>query len=108
MKAVSPVVPGHSLPETTFGKDSKYVELPTVVVPGPEGEVITRWELSVEEQALLANGGHVYLSILTFGDALQPVKLLVATPDMIMDQKRQVEITPPAPDITVDEDVPPS
>lgn len=93
MKSASPVLPGHtSIPETVFGASQpQYTPIAAVIVPGPEGEVITRWEFTEEEKEALANGASLYLSVLTFGRSFHPVLLRVATADQVMDEPRQVE-----------------
>lgn len=93
MNPVSPVIPGQDVgvTETTFAKDQpQYNPLPSIIIPGREGEVLSRWELTEEEKALLASGeGHIFLSLSTFGQPLQPIRLRVATPEMVMSEQRE-------------------
>ena len=108
MKASSPVLPGHeSIPETVFGAGQpQYTAIPAVIVPGPEGEVITRWEFTEEERAAIAGGASLYLSVLTFGKSFHPVLLRVATADEIMDEPRSVETQPPVTRTLIHKDLP--
>lgn len=104
MRPATPVLPGHEklIKETVVAKDQEeYMPLPSIIVPGPDGEVLTRWEMSDEEKALLLSGGHIYLSCWTFGGPLQPLKLRVATADMIIEEERAVEL----PRNTIEPDV---
>jgi hypothetical protein len=109
----SPVLPGYEemIAESVFAKDQpQYLPLPSIIIPGPDGEVLTRWELTNEEKALLLSGGSIYLSIWTFGQPLQPIKLRVATPKMIVEEQRDIMLTDdnPTPDVSTVEDAPPS
>jgi len=80
MKPVSPVF-AERLPEVIFAKDQpEYIALPAVRIEGDEGEIITRWELADDDRARLAAGGSVYLSVWTFGQPLQPVRLTTTPP----------------------------
>lgn len=113
MRPVTPVLPGHEklIAETVVAKDQEqYNPLPSIIVPGSEGEVLSRWEMSDEEKILLLSGGHVYLSIMTFGGPLQPILLRIATPDMIIDEKRAIELPREnmAVDVTTKAEAPPS
>lgn len=94
MKQASPVLPGHEnlIPETVFGEGQpQYQPLPAVIVPGPEGEVITRWEFSEEDRAAIAAGASLYLSVLTFGRTFHPVLLRIASPEEILAEPRRVD-----------------
>lgn len=80
MKPVSPVIPGLDLPETIFAKDQKeYVPLPAIVADGGT-RVITRWKMTWRERLGVFLGGDVWLSVLTFGNPLQPVLLETESP----------------------------
>lgn len=39
--------------------------------------LLTRWRLTDEERALIAEGADLYLSVMTFGQPLQPLSLQV-------------------------------
>jgi hypothetical protein len=86
MRPVSPVLPGYDVAEVVFAKDQpEYMQLPAVRVESPEAPVLTRWELSDEDRKKIAAGADIYLWVTTFGRALQPVALQVATASEIMD-----------------------
>lgn len=106
MNPISPVLPGKEglIAETTFAKDQKeYRPLPSVIIPGPDHEVLTRWELTPEEREALLNGtGYIYLSCWTFGEPLQPLKLRVATVEQIMEEPRNIDLRD-SPDVVNEE-----
>lgn len=113
MRSATPVLPGHEkmIAETIMGKGQpEYDPLPAILVPGPDSEVLTRWELTDEEKILLLSGGHVYLSLKTFGNPVQPVLLRIATPEMIIDEPREVQLPRETlkPDVSTEEEAPPS
>jgi hypothetical protein len=111
MNPVSPVIPGHEeIPEHVFAADQpEYLPLPAVIVPGPNGEVITRWKMTDEEKELLAKGGDIYLSLWTFGKPLQPILLRVATADMVMKENREIVVNKDRlQEIVFGDDIPPS
>lgn len=113
MRQATPVLPGHEtlIKETVIGVGQpQYDPLPAIIVPGHRGEVITRWELTDQEKILLLSGGHIYLSILTYSDRLQPIMLRVATPEMVIDEQREVELprNTIAADLTTSDETPPS
>jgi len=78
MKAVTPIAPGLDLPVTVFAKDQpEYLQLPAFV----SGDVvITRWQLSWMERWRIFFAGSLWLNVLTFGKALQPVRLDTVCP----------------------------
>lgn len=85
MKPVSPVLPGIciDLAETVFGAGQpEYTPLPAVRLDGPEGEIVTRWELDDADRARLLAGGSVYLHVFTFGQRLQPVAITTERPTL--------------------------
>jgi hypothetical protein len=57
-----------------FAEDQpQYRPLPTVLLAGNEGRVISRWALTDEERAAIANGEDLYIELLTFAGPLQPI-----------------------------------
>lgn len=79
-----PVPPGFR--ELTIAKDQpEYFPLPALMdtAPGNVGLVVTRWRPSAEELAKLLAGEDVFLSIWTFNNPLQPVRLDVGPPDEV-------------------------
>ena len=80
MSPVSPVIPGKKDHEVVYAKDQpQYLPLPAYRSAG--GLVITRWRLSLFERIRVLMSGSVWLSILTFGHPLQPVKLQATCPE---------------------------
>lgn len=109
MKPASPVLPGHEhvIKETVFGAGQpQYTSLPAVIVPGSEGEVLTRWEFSEEEKLAIANGASLYLSVMTFGRSFHPVLLRIASADEVMDEPRRVDLNRPVTRTLVHKDLP--
>jgi hypothetical protein len=65
-----------------YGRDQpQYLPLPARTVDGPEGLVITEWQLTEEERTLIAHGENIRLSVMTWGERLQPVRLDITTPE---------------------------
>lgn len=63
---------GHNI---VYAKDQpEYLSLPGKKIEGPQGELITCWELSDEEIAILVKTKKLWLSIWTFGQPLQPIR----------------------------------
>ena len=59
-----------------FGANQpEYTPLPAQVLPGDYGQTITCWELNPEELEQVKKNGKIWLSVLTFGQPLQPVLL---------------------------------
>jgi len=77
MSPVSPEFPDSQ--EVIFAKDQpEYAPLPAAIVKRDEGQaVVTRWRFTDEERAAIANGADLYLELLTFGQPLQPIRMLV-------------------------------
>ncbi len=74
MRPVAPSVEGGRI---VFGANQvEYEPLPAAITR--EGVVVTDWEPSAEDLATLMEGGRVRISILTFGDKLQPLKVEAA------------------------------
>lgn len=84
MKPVSPVIPGVGvdLSEVVYAANQpQYQPLPAFRCVN--GKILTRWELTPDEIALVAEQGYIYLAINTFNQPLQPVFLSVTPPDRI-------------------------
>ena len=61
----------------------EYKPLPAEWRGKPEtGEIVTCWELSPDEIKRIQETGKIWLSVLTFGQPLQPVLLAVDKPDV--------------------------
>lgn len=82
MNAIAVQIPGHESDEFVIAKDQpQYIPLPAVAIQTPEGiAVVTRWRPTDEERAQLAAGADIWLSSLTFGGPLQPVRLTIECP----------------------------
>lgn len=81
MRPISPVVPGFDLPETLYAKDQpQYIPLPSYRLEDDSGTVMTRWRLSWKERLTILLTGDLWLTMLTFNRALQPVKLTTKCP----------------------------
>ena len=80
MKPITPIIPGESLPVTTFAKNqSEYTELPAFYWQD-DGTVLTRWRLTLKERLVALFYGDVYLWVRTFGRPLQPLFMQVNRP----------------------------
>lgn len=85
MKAITPIIPGRDLPVVTYAKDQpEYLNLPAHV--DEHGRVTTRWKLTWRERLRILLYGNLWLSILTFGQKLQPVRLDTECPLAIADE----------------------
>ncbi len=67
-----------------FGANQpEYIPLPAERVGKPEtGQINTCWELSPEELKMVQETGKIWVSLLTFGQPLQPVMVSVYKPDV--------------------------
>jgi len=94
MKPVSPVMPGFSEPyEFVIAEDQpQYVPLPVVLVEGDEHRMISRWEFTDEERAVIAAGGDLLFHQLTFGKPFQPVCFNIITKDTVLFTKPKKEL----------------
>jgi hypothetical protein len=89
---VSPVVPGHNFTEVDFAENQpEYLPLPAIV--NPDGNVITRWQLSEEERQRVAETGELWLLTLTFKQPLQPMFLTGLSPTVEGEQEHEKRIT---------------
>lgn len=89
MLAVSPVLPLRNklleiAPEVVYAKDQpQYNPLPAIKTT--DGEVITRWKLSLRERLIVLFSGSIWLNLLTFNSPLQPIKLSVIEPEIVIE-----------------------
>ena len=82
MEAVSPDMPGSEPIEIILGKDQpEYMPLPVVYLNSPSVPMLSRWRLSEEERAAVAEGADIVLTQLTFGGLFRPVNLQIVAPD---------------------------
>lgn len=83
MKPVTPVIPGSNAKEVVYAKDQpEYIPLPAI--RGEDGTVTTRWKLTLRERLVALFFGDVYLSIMTFNERLQPVRLSIDVPQDVI------------------------
>lgn len=78
-----PVDPGEDFGELrVYGAgQEEYHPLVSRVYPGGHA-MLTKWHLSEDDRRAILDGADLYLHIMTFGRALQPVGLWIAgTPD---------------------------
>jgi hypothetical protein len=65
-----------------FGANQpEYQPLPAEMRLGHSSEIVTCWELSPEELERVQETGKIWLSLLTFGQPLQPVLVSVDKPE---------------------------
>ena len=58
----------------------EYVTLPALVSRDEQRGVVTEWELTLDERGALFAGGRIRITILTFGQPLQPIAVEVVEP----------------------------
>lgn len=75
MTPVSPVLTPELVPdETVYAKDQpEYIPLP--VLRNQVGVVLSRWKLTDQEREAIAAGADIFLSVHTFNEPLQPVRI---------------------------------
>jgi hypothetical protein len=85
VKPQAPVLPKlWGTPHIIFAADQpEYLQLPAIR-PTALGaaRITTRWKLTWRERAQVLFGGNLWLQILTFGNPLQPVKMLTKEPSL--------------------------
>lgn len=66
--------PGHEIPITLIAKDQdEYLTL--LAFRDDSGTIVTRWHISWKDRFKILFKGNLWLTILTFNQPLQPVKL---------------------------------
>lgn len=81
MKPVSPVIPAADLDEVVVAEHQpEYQNLP--VVRFADGIVLTRWKLTEEESAKVAESGDIFVYIWTGGGGIQPLLLMSEPPEV--------------------------
>lgn len=67
-----------------FGENQpEYMPLPAQRRGNPTfGEILTCWKLSEEELQTIRETGVIWLSVLTYGNPLQPILISVEKPDV--------------------------
>jgi hypothetical protein len=65
----------------TYAKDQpQYLQLPVYKDPCDEGYVTSCWRLSLWERLKMLFTGRMWITVMTFGDALQPIRPAVDDP----------------------------
>jgi hypothetical protein len=85
MKPITPVIPGLNLRVTIYAKDQdQYQNLPAYDYfdENNDKQVITRWKLNFFERIKILFFGNIFLTLLTFNNPLQPVKLSCKVPNI--------------------------
>lgn len=73
------IVPEFETLEVVYGKNQpEYKPLRTLRSSSESGNVLSRWTLTDEQRQAIAEGADIFLDVMTFHGALQPVRLLVA------------------------------
>ena len=81
MQTVSPVIPGMNFTEIIIAKDQQqYNPLPAIKLDG--GVLLTRWHLSDEERKTVAETGDIYVFLMTGGEPVLPIDLVVEKPEL--------------------------
>lgn len=65
----------------------EYTPLPAYIDEGPEGLVISCWELDEMERKQIAETGKIYLGMLTFHQPLQPIRGSILSPFPIKNEE---------------------
>jgi hypothetical protein len=77
-------VPGTYSPEAVYAKHQpEYIPLPAW--REPDGTVVTRWRATLAERLRILFTGDLWLTMLTFNQPLQPVKLTASCPVSLPD-----------------------
>lgn len=91
MKPISPIVPGLEEHEIRIAEDQpEYETLPVLKLA--EGVIITRWRLTLRERLVALFNGDIYLWIHTFGKPLQPIRLDVDEPRLVIIRVPEPEV----------------
>ncbi len=62
-------------------KQEEYITLPVRYIHNPEQEVYMKFEPSKEDLERLNNGGHLWITQLTFGHNFQPIRVVTDEPN---------------------------
>jgi|SRR5579863_7971476 len=74
-----PVIEGLEEREIVFAKNQpQYLPLRTLVSDDKNRKTLSRWEPSPEQRKAIAEGADIYLQLMTFGQPLQPILMLVS------------------------------
>ncbi len=82
MKPVSPVIPNENHKEIIVSEhQDEYQNLPSIRLA--DQSILTRWQLTDEEKAIVGETGCVYLNMQTFGKPVTPVMMFVELPQIV-------------------------
>lgn len=56
----------------------EYIPLRALVSSGYDRRVISRWTLTEEQRKAILNGADIYLELSTFGQPLQPIRMMIS------------------------------
>ena len=73
MTPVSPVLTEEFAPAERIAGGEGYLDLPMLM--NSTGVILSRWKLTDEERKAVAEGADVLLSVWTFGQPLQPLRI---------------------------------
>lgn len=74
-----PVIDGLEHREVVYAKHQpQYLPLRTIVSDDRNRGVLSRWNLTPEQRKAIAEGADIYLQLLTGGDPLQPILMMVS------------------------------
>lgn len=74
-----PVIDGLEAKEIVYAKHQpQYLPLRTLVGDDKDRRVLSRWSPTAEQRLAIANGADIYLQMLTFGQPLQPILMLIS------------------------------
>lgn len=77
--ADKPVIDGLQHAEVVFAEHQpEYIPLRTLTGNTLERPVLSRWTLTPEQRKAVAEGADILLQLLTFGNPLQPILMMVA------------------------------
>ena len=83
MQPITPIIPGLEKQEIKIAEgQDEYQTLPALKLS--DGTIITRWRLTWRERLITLFNGDIYLSVLTFGQPLQPLYLEVTEPAILL------------------------
>ena len=74
-----PVIRGLEDREVVYAKDQpEYIPLRTLVGAGPDRRVLSRWTLTDKQREAVAKGADIFLELSTFGQPLQPIRMMIS------------------------------
>ena len=81
MKPITPSTKEYSTHGIVIARtQEEYLDLPAINCQDDSGTIVTLWGLTLVERLRVLLFGRLWLSILTFGKPLQPVKITVEYP----------------------------